>query len=132
MKRILIIAAAVLMTAAAQKSSAQFYAARLNTLALATGTLSGGMDFTVSSKTSLDLTVYWNPLRFDAFRTTFLIGQAGVRFWRFEPNVGPFLGVHTPPGDGTTSETAACATKDSSSVWACRMVIRGCSVNAGA
>ena len=99
MKRTIIILSACFgLLCLSQKAQAQFYAARLNTLALATGTLSGGMDFTVSSKTSLDLTVYWNPLRFDAFRTTFLIGQAGVRFWRFEPNVGPFLGIHAAGG----------------------------------
>ena len=98
MKRFLTIAAVALLTVAAQKASAQFYAVRFNTLALATGTISGGMDVAVSKKTSLDLSLYWNPLRFSSFRTTFLIGQAGVRFWRFEPNVGPFLGIHAAGG----------------------------------
>lgn len=98
MKRFFTIAAVALLTVAAQKASAQFYAVRFNTLALATGTISGGMDIAVSKKTSLDLSVYWNPLRFPSFRTTFLVGQAGVRFWLFEPNAGPSLGVHVTGG----------------------------------
>ena len=44
------IAAVALLTVAAQKASAQFYAVRFNTLALATGTISGGMDVAVSKK----------------------------------------------------------------------------------
>lgn len=26
------------------------------------------------------------------------MGQAGVRLWRFEPNVGPFIGIHATGG----------------------------------
>ena len=98
MKRIVIILCCTCLLCFSQRARAQFYAARLNTLALATGTISGGMDVVVSKKTSLDLTLYWNPLRFSSFQTTFLVGQAGVRFWRFEPNVGPFLGIHAAGG----------------------------------
>lgn len=98
MKRIIMILSCTCLLCLTQRVQAQFYAVRFNTLALATGTISGGMDVAVSKKTSLDLTLYWNPLRFSSFQTTFLVGQAGVRFWRFEPNTGPSLGVHVAGG----------------------------------
>ena len=37
-------------------------------------------------------------MRLDAFRSKLLIGQAGVRFWRFEPNAGPFVGTYIAAG----------------------------------
>ena len=56
------------------------------------------MDFMLGEKLSLDASLYWNPIRLDAFRSKLLIGQAGVRFWRFEPNVGPFVGTYIAAG----------------------------------
>lgn len=40
------------------RASAQFYAVRIDALALATGTLHAGMDFTVAPKLSLDVSGY--------------------------------------------------------------------------
>lgn len=100
MKKLLkILFCALLISAAgAYPASAQFYAVRIDALALATGTLHAGMDFTVSPKLSLDISGYWNPIRTKGLRTQFLIGQAGIRLWRFEPNVGPFWGIYVAGG----------------------------------
>lgn len=69
---------------------AQYTAVRVNTLALATGTLNAGVDVALSDKWSIDMQAMWNP---------FLGGStavmAGLRRWRFEPNVGWFWGLNT-------------------------------------
>ena len=82
--------AAVLTLCTAASASAQLRAVRVDAFALMTGTLHSGVDFMLGEKLSLDASLYWNPMRLDAFRSKLLVGQAGVRFWRFEPNVGPF------------------------------------------
>ena len=56
------------------------------------------MDFTVGPKLSLAAEGYWNPIRTGGLRTQFLIAQAGVRLWRFEPHTGPFLGAYAAGG----------------------------------
>ena len=90
--------AAVLMLCTAASASAQLRAVRVDAFALMTGTLHAGMDFMIGEKLSLDASLYWNPMRLDAFRSKLLIGQAGVRFWRFEPNAGPFVGTYIAAG----------------------------------
>ena len=90
--------AAVLTLCTAASASAQLRAVRVDAFALMTGTLHAGMDFMIGEKLSLDASLYWNPMRLDAFRSKLLVGQAGVRFWRFEPNVGPFVGTYIAAG----------------------------------
>ena len=85
--------AAVLTLCTAASASAQLRAVRVDAFALMTGTLHAGMDFMIGEKLSLDASLYWNPMRLDAFRSKLLVGQAGVRFWRFEPNVGTVVGI---------------------------------------
>ncbi len=88
----------LLCPAGIHRASAQFYAVHVDALALATGTLHAGMDFTLAPKLSLDVSGYWNPIRTQGLRTKFLVGQAGVRLWRFEPHVGPFWGIYASGG----------------------------------
>ncbi len=71
-------------------ASAQYTAVRVNTLALATGTINAGVDVTVSEKWSVDVAGAWSPLLDHSTAIT-----AGVKRWRFEPNVGWFWGVHS-------------------------------------
>ena len=94
----IIIFFAVLLVSSTTPLSAQFQAVRIDALALMTGTLHAGVDFTLDKKLSLDASLYWNPMKFDAFRSKLLIGQAGVRFWRFEPHAGPFFGAYAAAG----------------------------------
>lgn len=94
----IIISFAVLLASSMTPLSAQFQAVKVDALALMTGTLHAGVDFTLDKKLSLDASLYWNPMKFDAFRSKLLIGQAGVRFWRFEPHAGPFFGAYAAAG----------------------------------
>ena len=97
-KRIILPVIALLFVCATPLS-AQFRAVRVDALALLTGTFHAGVDFTIDKKLSSDASFYWNPLRFDTFRSKLLVGQTGVRFWRFEPNVGSFLGTYIAAGN---------------------------------
>lgn len=94
----IVLCALLICGAGASRASAQFYAVRIDALSLATGTLHTGMDFTVGPKLSLAAEGYWNPIRTGGLRTQFLIAQAGVRLWRFEPHTGPFLGAYAAGG----------------------------------
>ena len=94
----IVLCALLICGAGASRASAQFYAVRIDALSLATGTLHAGMDFTVGPKLSLAAEGYWNPIRTGGLRTQFLIAQAGVRLWRFEPHTGPFLGAYAAGG----------------------------------
>ncbi|MDE6499134.1 MAG: DUF3575 domain-containing protein [Rikenella sp.] len=76
------------------KAHAQFYSIRGNGLMLLTGTINVGCDIAVSRKTSFDLGLYANPIKFDKFSIMGFGAQPGFRFWRFEPNAGSFWGVH--------------------------------------
>ncbi|MFR9505996.1 MAG: DUF3575 domain-containing protein [Rikenellaceae bacterium] len=80
----------MLVTLTTYTASAQFTAVRVNTLALATGTLNAGVDVTVSDKWSIDVAGSWNPIFDHSTAIT-----AGVKRWRFEPNVGWFWGAHS-------------------------------------
>lgn len=95
-KKILyLIGSLLLLTAgAAQEAHAQFYSIRGNGLMLLTGTINVGCDIAVSRKTSFDLGLYANPIKFDKFSIMGFGAQPGFRFWRFEPNAGSFWGVH--------------------------------------
>ena len=88
----------LLYPAGLHRASAQFYAVRIDALALATGTLHAGMDFQIAPKLSLDVSGYWNPIRTRGLRTQLLIAQAGIRLWRFEPHTGPFWGIYAAGG----------------------------------
>ena len=75
--------------------TAQHRAVRINTLALATGTLNAGLDIAFSDKWSVDLSAYYNPISTSDFRIKSQGMFVGVRKWRFEPHVGSFLGLHS-------------------------------------
>lgn len=93
MKKIILILAFVAVTAAT--ASAQYSAVRINALGIATGTLNLGADVAVGSRWSVEGTVYWNPIKTGAFSSRFTAFSAGVRYWRFEPHVGAFVGIHS-------------------------------------
>ncbi len=71
-------------------ASAQYVAVKVNTLALATATVNIGVDVAVGGKWSADGAVMWNPVLNNSAALTL-----GAKRWRFEPNVGWFLGVHS-------------------------------------
>ena len=76
----IIIFFAVLLASSTTPLSAQFQAVRIDALALMTGTLHAGVDFTLDKKLSLDASLYWNPMKFDAFRSKLLIRCAFLAF----------------------------------------------------
>ncbi|MFI3322872.1 MAG: DUF3575 domain-containing protein [Rikenellaceae bacterium] len=87
MKKLIIL---VIFCIASYRVSAQYSAVRINTLALAVGCLNVGVDTAVGKKTSIDISAIWSPLLNHS--TAF---SGGVRFWRFEPNVGWFLAANS-------------------------------------
>lgn len=84
----------VLLAGGSLLTRAQFYSVRGNGLALLTGTLNVGCDISVNAKTSMDLSLYVNPIKTDKLSLMGFGVQPGFRFWRFEPNAGSFWGVH--------------------------------------
>lgn len=92
MKRLIFLA---VLSLSVQYAQAQYSAVRVNTLGLASGTVNTGVDVAVAPKWSLDVSGYWNPIALNSFRVKTFAITAGVRNWRFEPHVGPFLGFHT-------------------------------------
>ncbi|MFI3265249.1 MAG: DUF3575 domain-containing protein [Rikenellaceae bacterium] len=87
MKKIIFI---MLLSLTTSVASAQYTAVKVNTIALATGTLNAGVDVAVSEKWSIGVAGSWNPILDHSTAIT-----AGVKRWRFEPNVGWFWGVHS-------------------------------------
>ena len=75
-------------------ASAQYSAIRVNTLGWATGTLNAGLDVTVAEQWSVEACWYRNPIATKTFRIDATMVSAGVRWWRFEPHVGRFVGFH--------------------------------------
>lgn len=57
-RKLVIICVVLLLIGTTQRASAQFYNVRLNTLALASGTLNIGGGVTLSDKLSLDVSGY--------------------------------------------------------------------------
>ncbi len=87
MKKIIL---AVLLLICFSTAKAQYTALRVNTLALATGTINAGVDIALSDKWSLDISSVWNPFLDNSYGLTL-----GARWWRFEPHVGWFVGAHS-------------------------------------
>ncbi len=58
MKKIIL---ALLLLICFSTAKAQYTAVRVNTLALATGTINAGVDIALSDKWSLDISSVWNP-----------------------------------------------------------------------
>ena len=71
-------------------ASAQYTAVKINTLTLATATLDVGVDVAVSQKWSVGASVMWIPLLDHTTAITF-----NAKRWRFEPNIGWFIGMHS-------------------------------------
>lgn len=92
-----IILAAILLFAATG-AKAQFYAVKGNGLAWVTGTVNAGVELSLGKQYSLDVSVYWNPVKTNKFSGKFRYVQPSVRYWRFEHFVGPFVAVHPAYG----------------------------------
>lgn len=88
--------AVLLFTATAAK--AQFYGVKINTLALTTGTVNGGVEIAVGKQWSLDIPAYWNPINTDSFSSKLWYVQPGVRWWMYEHFVGHFFAGHVAYG----------------------------------
>ncbi len=95
-----ILLAGILLVAggAAREARAQIYSIRGNALALLSGTLNVGADMAVGPKTSVDLSLYVNPISGKKYSSQLYAIQPGARFWRFEPNAGWFFGAHLSAG----------------------------------
>ena len=93
MKRLIIICMATLSLAITELQ-AQYSAVRTNALGWLMATPNIGLDVAVSSRWSVEGCAYWNPIKTNDFRTTAWGASLGTRYWRFEPHVGKFLGLH--------------------------------------
>ena len=85
----------VLLFACVGSAHAQYTTVRVNGLALLTGTLNAGVDIMVNPRWSIDGTAAWKPIETNTFRSKAIAFSFGVRYWRFEPHVGPFIGIHS-------------------------------------
>lgn len=97
MKRLIIICL-IMQFLIAAKLQAQYSAVRTNALGWLAGTPNIGLDVAVSPRWSVEGCTYWNPIKTSNFRTTAVGVSAGMRYWRFEPHVGSFWGLHTAYG----------------------------------
>ena len=95
MKKLTLLVIAILT---AQTLSAQYSAVRTNTLGWLAGTPNIGLDVSVSPRWSVEGCTYWNPIKTGGFRTTAWGASLGARYWRFEPHVGKFVGLHATGG----------------------------------
>jgi len=97
MKR-LIIVCIILLFSVTTKLYSQYSAVRTNALGWLAGTPNIGLDVAVSPRWSVEGCTYWNPIKTSSFRTSAWGASLGTRYWRFEPHVGKFLGLHLAGG----------------------------------
>lgn len=75
-------------------AGAQFYGIKTNTLALATGTVNAGFEISVSRNISLDMSVYFNPIKSEQIQMQAFVLQPAVRYWMYQSFAGHFLSAH--------------------------------------
>lgn len=75
-------------------ATAQYYGVRVNALALATGTLNGGLEIMLSDKSSIEMTAYWNPVHTGRLKMQLLAVRPGIRYWWYETYAGHFFGFN--------------------------------------
>ncbi len=99
-------------------ASAQYTSVRVNALALVTGSVNVGVDVALGEKVSADLSASWSPFSgvWSAASGDNMSFTAGVKHWRFEPNVGLFWGLHTTTKRFTEDEKVGWAFGCGSSV----------------
>lgn len=100
MKKKLIITA-ILALCALTGAQAQYYGIKTNAAMLPTGTVNAGFEVSLAKQWSLDVSGYWNPISTDKLSAKFWYVQPGVRYWRYEHFVGPFIGGHATYGQYT-------------------------------
>ena len=81
-----------------RRAAAQYYGVRVNALALLTGTVNAALEVSISEKLSLDVPVFWNPIKAHTIKMQVIAVQPGVRYWLYQPFVGHFIGGHLAAG----------------------------------
>lgn len=92
-------------------ASAQYTSIKVNTLHLATGTINLGVDVTIAPKWSVGASAMWNP--FLEHSTALTIG---AKRWRFESNVGWFIGMQSTAARYTIKKKEGFAVGAGSSI----------------
>lgn len=93
-KNIVILLFALFLSVVHKSALAQFYGVKINTLAVASGTVNAGFEMSLCHHCSLDLSAYWNPVRTNRVSLKAAALQPGVRYWFYESFAGHFIGTH--------------------------------------
>lgn len=72
---------------------AQYYAVRTNAVGWATGTANIAIEASLSRKVSVDLPVYYNPLKTTYLNTEFIAVQPAIKIWRIKPHIGSYVAI---------------------------------------
>lgn len=76
------------------RAAAQYYGVGSNIALLATGTINLSFEAAVAPRWSVNIPVYWNPVKTDKLQMRLFGLQPGVRYWFFEEYAGHFIGSH--------------------------------------
>ena len=98
MKRLITVICIITLPWGVTKLQAQYSAVRTNALGWLAATPNIGLDVAVSPRWSVEGCTYRNPVKTNDFRTTAWGASLGTRYWRFEPHVGSFWGLHAAGG----------------------------------
>lgn len=79
--------------------AAQYYGIGVNAAALATGTINVTFEAAIAPHWSVEVPLYWNPIKTPKLQMQCLAMQAGVRYWLFEEYAGHFFGWHLAIAD---------------------------------
>lgn len=94
MKKIFYLLTFLLLWSAAPRATAQYYGVGTNVAALATGTVNASFEAAIAPHWSLDIPLYWNPVKSENLQLQCLAIQPGIRYWLFEEYAGHFIGGH--------------------------------------
>ena len=94
MKKLCYLLTFVFLWSAAPRAAAQYYGVSTNVAALATGTVNASFEAAIAPHWSVDIPLYWNPVKAENLQMCCLAAQPGVRYWFFEEYAGQFIGGH--------------------------------------
>lgn len=99
MKKIYHLFILLILLGAAPRAVAQYYGIGVNVAALAAGTVNASFEAAIAPHWSVDIPLYWNPVKTETLRMKCLAVQPGVRYWLFEEYAGHFIGGHLAVAD---------------------------------
>ena len=93
MKRLIVITLVIVSTLGlGQRATAQFYAVKVNALALAVGVVDVGVEASITDSWSLGIASQLSVLNMTQRVDRFYTGEIGAKYWFFENQVGHFIG----------------------------------------